>query len=180
MCEGIQTLGQSIKTVRELNTRSEKVLAECEKLEQEMEEFGQFVSSEVARVIASTPYTIRGPRKPVTVDSLSPGTEESLLPPPLLPTSSQLANMDIAPTSDTNKEEAESDLPTKVEEQEPEKDETDSPETSVIDSSPPVAPPVASISSYIGFSAQSSTIPSISCNTADSDCYFPPTDRKIN
>merc|ERR1719268_635052 len=60
-----------------------------------MMEFQSSVSAEVERVLARTSYTIREPKKPVTVDSISPQTEESLLPPPLLP-------QNISPTPDLN------------------------------------------------------------------------------
>merc|ERR1719480_163938 len=63
-------------------------------------EFQTSVSAEVERVLARTTYTIREPKKPVTVDSLSPQTEESLLPPPLLP-QNMSPTPDIIPSAST-------------------------------------------------------------------------------
>jgi len=178
LCEGVQGVGQSIRTLKELNSRSDKVMQECERLEKEMEEFGEFVSSEVAKVIASTPYSIRGPRKPVTLDSLSPGAEESLLPPPLLPLSTPASDTEATskPGEEIDEDETDASINNNT------KDENEADQTLEADKDIPVDPvppaaPNPSVSSYIGFSAQSSTIPSISCNTADSDCLFPPPGR---
>merc|ERR1719369_2001088 len=85
MCEGIQTMSHNLKTLADLSELQSKIMADCETLEKEMIEFQASVTAEVENVLARTTYTIREPKKPVTVDSLSPQTEESLLPPPLLP-----------------------------------------------------------------------------------------------
>ena len=131
MCEGLQSVNTSIATLRELNELQARIVSDCERLEREMAEFQNNISSEVERVMARTEYTIRPAKKPVTVDALSPQAEETLLPPPLLP----------QPLSG---------LPDTME-------DTSSPESGPL-----------SLSTYVGFSAQSASIPSISCNTADS------------
>ena len=117
-------------------------MADCERLEREMEQFQSHISSEVDRVMTRTQFTIRGPRKPVTVDTLSPQTEESLLPPPLLPSNCLSVSSDNLDRFSNS----------------------GSPDLSIRDSE---ADPGPSLSTYIGFSAQSASIPSISCNTAD-------------
>merc|ERR1740123_428341 len=94
MCEGIQSVNTSLASLKELTDIQEKITADCERLEREMEQFQTHISTEVDRVMARTQFTIRGPRKPVTVDALSPQTEESLLPPPLLPTNCLSASSD--------------------------------------------------------------------------------------
>ena len=40
----------------------EKITADCERLEREMEQFQTHISTEVDRVMARTQFTIRGPR----------------------------------------------------------------------------------------------------------------------
>merc|ERR1712142_598405 len=160
MCEGIQTMSHNLKTLAD------------------MLEFQTSVSEEVERVLARTSYTIREPKKPVTVDSLSPQTEESLLPPPLLP-------QNISPTPDPDSaiestgmnnllDETPTDslppplLPAVGVSPSPDPEPTDIPcdPTSVSNTSSTSS---SSLSTYIGFSAQSFSIPSISCNTAASD-----------
>ena len=85
MCEGIQTMSHNLKTLSDLSELQTKIMTDMEVMEKDMIEFQTSVSAEVERVLARTTYTIREPKKPVTVDCLSPQTEESLLPPPLLP-----------------------------------------------------------------------------------------------
>jgi len=170
MCEGIQTMSHNLKTLSDLSELQTKIMADMEVMEKDMMEFQSSVSAEVERVLARTTYTIREPKKPVTVDSLSPQTEERLLPPPLLP-----QNLSITPDTDTvarssNLLEA---TPT---------DTLPPPLLPVVGVSPPpsdILPDTTtttmasssspSLSTYIGFSAQSFSIPSISCNTAASD-----------
>jgi hypothetical protein len=170
MCEGIQTMSHNLKTLSDLSELQTKIMADMEVMEKDMMEFQFSVSAEVERVLARTTYTIREPKKPVTVDSLSPQTEERLLPSPLLP-----QNLSITPDTDTvarssNLLEA---TPT---------DTLPPPLLPVVGVSPPpsdILPDTTtttmasssspSLSTYIGFSAQSFSIPSISCNTAASD-----------
>lgn len=187
MCEGIQTMSHNLKTLSDLSELQTKIMADCETLEKDMMEFQTSVSVEVERVLARTTYTIREPKKPVTVDSLSPQTEESLLPPPLLPqnlspTPDILPSAITEPPRSTNLLEA---TPTEslpppllpvLGISPPPSDpipDTDPTLTTILPTS--IAPqthmstPSPSLSTYIGFSAQSFSIPSISCNTAASD-----------
>ena len=119
-------------------------MTDCERLEQEMEEFQSTLSAHVERVISRTQFTIREPRKPVSVDDLSPQVEETLLPPPLLPQNltSSSESLDTFTSSSHHQHTKHS----------PCQDDPDHSQ---------------SLSSYVGFSAQSASIPSISCNTAD-------------
>lgn len=144
MCEGIQSVNTSLASLKELTDIQEKIMADCERLEREMEQFQCHISTEVDRVMARTKFTIREPRKPVTVDALSPQSEESLLPPPLLPTSLSVSSDHLDRFSASSP-----DLT------------RDSP------GDEPDPGPGAALSTYVGFSAQSAAIPSISCNTAD-------------
>ena len=197
MCEGIQTMSHNLKTLSDLSELQTKIMTDCETLEKDMLEFQTSISAEVERVLARTTYTIREPKKPVTVDCLSPQTEESLLPPPLLPQnlsptpeslpsgSASLELSSLPPLGSTNLLEA---TPTEslpppllpvLGVSPPPSDQSPNTEqamTSLLSSNPPLAPttttsstPSPSLSTYIGFSAQSFSIPSISCNTAASD-----------
>ena len=134
-CDGIQTVTTSLNTLRDLGDLHNKLLADCERLEREMGEFQTNISSEVERVLSRTQFTIRPANKPVTVDTISPAEEETLLPPPLLPENLQST-------------------------------------TTTSSLSPDCGP--SSLSTYVGFSAQSASIPSISCNTAASPLTLPP------
>ena len=152
MCEGIQSVNTSLATLKELTDIQEKIMADCDRLERDMEQFQSHISSEVDRVMARTQFTIREPRKPVTVDTLSPQSEESLLPPPLLPSNLSLSSENLDRFSVSSL-----DLTTK-----------DSADASPSHgASEPGLAPGSSLSTYVGFSAQSAAIPSISCNTAD-------------
>ena len=137
MSEGIQSVNTSIANLKELDDLQSRLVSDCERLEREMEEFQSNISSEVERVLSRTQYTIRPPKKPVTVDSLSPQAEETLLPPPLQPRT----------------------LSSSPDQQEVVEDAI-SPDSNSF-----------SLSTYVGFSAQSASIPSISCNTAASDTF---------
>ena len=139
MSEGIQSVNTSIANLKELDDLQSRLVSDCERLEREMEEFQSNISSEVERVLSRTQYTIRPPKKPVTVDSLSPQEEETLLPPPLQPRT----------------------LSSSPDQQEVVEDAI-SPDSNSF-----------SLSTYVGFSAQSASIPSISCNTAASDTFSP-------
>ena len=143
MCEGIQSVNSSLASLKELTDIQEKIMADCERLEREMEQFQSHISTEVDRVMARTQFTIREPRKPVTVDALSPQSEESLLPPPLLPSSLCVSSDHL--------------------------DRFSAPSPDLARDSPgdPQPDPRAALATYVGFSAQSAAIPSISCNTAD-------------
>jgi len=152
MCEGIQSVNSSLASMKELEVLQANIVSECERLEKEMQEFQSFISTEVARVMANTEYTIREPKKPVTVDALSPQTEENLLPPPLLPqnltpaaSTSSLDNMDLMTTAPKAKDAADGGSA----------------------STNPEEGPSSLLTQYIGFSVQSASIPSISCNIAD-------------
>jgi len=189
MCEGIQNMSHNLKTLSDLSELQTKIMSDCETLEKDMIEFQSSVSAEVDRVLARTTYTIREPKKRVTVDSLSPQTEESLLPPPLLP-------QNMSPTPDSLPYVSDSTVPsgssnlleaTPTESLPPPMlpvlgispppfdssvDNNQSINTILTSPNPPMttssnsSPP---LSTYIGFSAQSFSIPSISCNTAASD-----------
>merc|ERR1712142_590579 len=178
MCEGIQTMSHNLKTLSDLSELQTKIMSDMEVMEKDMIEFQSSVSAEVDKVLARTTYTIREPKKPITVDSLSPQTEESLLPPPLLP-------QNISPTPDPDSaiestgmnnllDETPTDslppplLPAVGVSPSPDPEPTDIPcdPTSVSNTSSTSS---SSLSTYIGFSAQSFSIPSISCNTAASD-----------
>jgi len=174
MCEGIQTMSHNLKTLSDLSELQTKIMADMEVMEKDMMEFQSSVSAEVERVLARTTYTIREPKKPVTVDSLSPQTEERLLPPPLLP-------QNLSPTTDADTVDcAESTPPSNLLEATP-TETLPPPLLPVVGVSPPpsdilpdttttmVSSSSPSLSTYIGFSAQSFSIPSISCNTAASD-----------
>jgi len=158
MCEGIQSVNTSLASLKELEEMQAKIMSDCEKLEKEMEEFQANIATEVQQVMQRTEYTIRGPKKPVTVDALSPQMEESLLPPPLLPQNLSVSSESLdqfslsnVPTTNVTKDSAESSPSRTLE-----SDDVDSKLGSI-----------SSLSTYIGFSAQSASIPSISCNTAD-------------
>jgi len=182
MCEGIQTMSHNLKTLSDLSELQTKIMSDMEVMEKDMIEFQSSVSAEVEKVLARTTYTIREPKKPITVDSLSPQTEESLLPPPLLP---QPLIQTPSDSFTVEEQEGVSNLleatPT---------DSLPPPLLPVVGVSPPptdsslatnnILPdstsnaatssaPSPSLSTYIGFSAQSFSIPSISCNTAASD-----------
>jgi len=178
MCEGIQTMSHNLKTLSDLSELQSKIMTDMEVMEKDMMEFQSSVSAEVERVLARTTYTIREPKKPVTVDCLSPQTEESLLPPPLLP-------QPLSPNSPDTLEGEEQEVVSNLLESTP-TDTLPPPLLPVVGVSPPpshsnnILPnstsnvttsstPSPSLSTYIGFSAQSFSIPSISCNTAASD-----------
>jgi len=197
MCEGIQTMSHNLKTMADLSVLQAKIMDDCERLEKEMTDFQSFVSEEVQRVLARTTYTIREPKKPVTVDCLSPQLEESLLPAPLLP-------QNLSPTPEKHNLDSVNPEPSSLPALEsynlldatpteslpppllpvlgvspPPTDQCDATiqsTTSLPSCDPILTPttvkistPATSLSTYIGFSAQSFSIPSISCNTAASD-----------
>ena len=160
-CDGVQSVNTSLATMSELETLQDTIMSDCDRLEREMEQFQMFLSSEVDRVMERTQFTIREPKKPVTVDALSPQTEENLLPPPLLPQniSSSMESLDkFAPlealptisTTDNAPKESSS-------------QESDNP-----------------LTTYVGFSVQSASIPSISCNIADSLLTSPSPHSMLN
>ena len=182
MCEGIQTMSHNLKTLSDLSELQTKIMTDMEVMEKDMIEFQTSVSAEVERVLARTTYTIREPKKPVTVDCLSPQTEESLLPPPLLP-------QPLSPSAPDTLTERDQEVVSNLLETTP-TDTLPPPLLPVVGVSPPpsdsklesnsILPnstsnittsstPSPSLSTYIGFSAQSFSIPSISCNTAASD-----------
>ena len=150
-CEGIQSINTSLASLKELSDIQDKIMSDCDRLERDMEAFQSHISSEVERVLAKTQYTIREPKKPVTVDALSPQVEESLLPPPLLPTN-------LTSSSESLDKYTSSPPPP------PSSAPAHSSHTDLTDSG---ASSQLGLSSYVGFSAQSASIPSISCNTAD-------------
>jgi len=162
MCEGLQTMSHNLKALAELSERQENLQNQCEGLEKEMEDFKVNLEQEVARVLARTSYVIRGPKKPATLDSPGQEVEEALLPPPLLPQTSPIPPIVPAHNQPTNTPPASpSRLPS---------DLTDAPPTLP----PPLLPtvglaPSPTLAAYVGFSAQASSIPSISCSTAATD-----------
>ena len=194
MCEGIQTMSHNLKTLTELGERQAKLEADCSSLEGEMEEFGSFISGEVARVLAATAYTIRGPRTPAQLDAPAPGLEEARLPPPLLPRAPPGGDLvplllplvfpegELPPEALAGGELASPLLPTVppsltgIELLSPTQGELPSPllpAPALGELPSPLLPTAAlgepSLSTYIGFSAQASSIPSISCSTAATD-----------
>ena len=163
MCEGLQTMSHNLKSLAELSERQENLQSQCEGLEKEMEDFRVNLEQEVARVLARTSYVIRGPKKPATLDSPGQEVEEALLPPPLLPSTSPIPPVIASESSST---------PTVSPSHLPSSDLTDAPPTLP----PPLLPtvglapsPQPTLAAYVGFSAQASSIPSISCSTAATD-----------
>jgi len=147
MCEGVQSMNHNLATLAELAELQARVTADCARLEQEMEQFQAGVAAEVEQVMARTAFTIRGPRQPVTVDQLAvPEQEEQLLPPPLLP-------QQVVPAPAPALQEFTPDP---------------APPGTTTDQQPTAAA-IAALPAYVGFSLQSASIQSISCNTAASD-----------
>ena len=140
-CEGIQSINTSLASLKELSDIQDKIMSDCDRLERDMEAFQSHISSEVERVLAKTQYTIREPKKPVTVDALSPQVEESLLPPPLVPTN-------LTSSSESLDKYTSSPPPP------PSSAPTHSSHTDLTDSGAG-----SHLSSYVGFSAQSASIP---------------------
>ena len=167
MCEGLQTMSHNLKALADLSERQENIQSQCESLEKEMEEFKVNLEQEVARVLARTSYVIRGPKKPATLDSPAQEMEEALLPPPLLPQTSPIPpSIPVSASSESSNTPLAS--PSR-----PPSDLTDTlpptlpppllPSVDLAPSSPPT------LATYVGFSAQASSIPSISCSTAATD-----------
>jgi len=167
MCEGLQTMSHNLKALADLSERQENIQSQCESLEKEMEEFKVNLEQEVAKVLARTSYVIRGPKKPATLDSPAQEMEEALLPPPLLPQTSP-----IPPSIPVSASSESSNTPPASPSRLP-SDLTDTlpptlpppllPSVDLAPSSPPT------LATYVGFSAQASSIPSISCSTAATD-----------
>jgi len=181
MCEGIQAMGHNLRSLGDLADRQERLAQDCAALEREMAEFQVSLGEEVAGVLARTTYTIRGPRQPAALDGPG-GEEEALLPPPLLPTTSPTPP--TLPASSTPPILTTSPTPPTTAQSPPDPLSPSTPtSTSPFPPDPeegapclpaPLLPtagaPLAStLAAYVGFSAQASTIPSISCSTAATD-----------
>jgi len=168
MCDGLQKMSQNLKVLSDLKSQQEQILKDAKKLEEEMAKFEGDINTEVDAVLQRTQYTIKNRTKePVNLDDLP--NPEDVLPAPLLPTSHIETTL--------------------IEPKEPKKEPfnptledylstSDSMSLLSLDMSNAGAGPLvephetsatsseANLSSYIGFSAQSSAIPSISCDSA--------------
>merc|ERR1719470_631867 len=167
MCEGLQTMSHNLKALADLSERQENIQSQCEGLEKEMEEFKVNLEQEVAKVLARTSYVIRGPKKPATLDSPAQEMEEALLPPPLLPQTSPIPpSIPVSASSESSNTSLAS--PSRL-------------PSDLTDTLPPTLPPPLlpsvdlapssppTLATYVGFSAQASSIPSISCSLAATD-----------
>ncbi|XP_060558799.1 rab5 GDP/GTP exchange factor-like isoform X3 [Ruditapes philippinarum] len=100
MCEGLRLMYDNLKTLAELRTRQEKVMAEALQLQQEMKDFKENFKQEVENVLKRTPLTIK-PRK-VKVDLDEDSESLDLLPSPLLPLSVDNVAMETRNESETD------------------------------------------------------------------------------
>ena len=156
MCDGLQKMSQNLKVLSDLKSQQEQILKDAKKLEEEMAKFQADMHAEVDSVLERTQYTIKKRTKePVNLDDLSNPEED--LPAPLLP-----SNVEIEPKKDQFNPTLEDYMST-----------SDSMSLLSLDMSAQAEPSESStatseanLSSYIGFSAQSSAIPSISCDSA--------------
>jgi len=174
MCEGIQAMGHNLRSLGDLADRQERLQQDCAALEREMAEFQVSLGEEVAGVLARTTFTLRGPRRPAVLDGPG-GEEEALLPPPLLPTTSPTPP--TLPVSSTPPILTTSPTPSSTSPftPDPKKGAPCLPTAGAPLPSSPLLPtagvplPSSPLAAYVGFSAQASAIPSISCSTAATD-----------
>ena len=166
MCDGLQKMSQNLKVLSDLKSQQEQILKDAKKLEEEMAKFQTDINTEVDAVLQRTQYTIKNRTKePVNLDDLA--NPEDDLPAPLLPTSHK-ETTSIEPKKEPFNPTLEDYLST-----------SDSMSLLSLDMSSNAGAPLveqhetsmtssseANLSSYIGFSAQSSAIPSISCDSA--------------
>ncbi|XP_076453428.1 rab5 GDP/GTP exchange factor-like isoform X2 [Babylonia areolata] len=85
ICEGLRLMQHNLKTLSELKQRQERVMAEALQLQQEMRDFNQNFSAEIANVLQRTPLTIRPRKVKVDLDAEESDSCEANLPSPLQP-----------------------------------------------------------------------------------------------
>lgn len=168
MCEGLQKMSQNLKVLAELKEQQQKILLDAQQLQSDLDQFQTEISSEVDSVLDRTSYVIKKPstaKEPIDLDAEIDTPLD--LPAPLLPadisanksfvldtsssglnvSSNNMGNLtleDYLSTSADNMSLMSLDMSSQM-------DSENGPE---------------SLSMYRGFSAQSSSIPSISCDSA--------------
>lgn len=162
MCESLQAMQQDLKALADLRARHDRVLRGALDLKASMEAFRAEIHDEVEAVLARTAFEIRGPRRPAEVDGGSPPPPE--LPSPILPT----APGEAAPTAEPAEaaEAVGADEKEPEPKEEPKVNEEEAMEETEAPATPPRAAPsaAAGLPDYKGFTAQSFSIPSISCS----------------
>lgn len=158
MCDGLQKMSQNLKLLSELKSQHDKILQDAKSLHEEMSLFQTNIKSEVDIVLDRTNYTIKPRTKePVGIDDvdLEPPSD---LPAPLIPDLSSTATQESNPTLVLNNEATLEDYFVSG----------DNMSLLSLDLSSGQGDSMSLDDSltYRGFSAQSSSIPSISCVSA--------------
>jgi gas vesicle protein len=89
MCDGLQTMSQDLKTLTDLKTKHDQILSDAKTLHADMEKFKTEINTEVETVLERTSYSIRkrgaATKEPVNIDAEIIDEDVKDLPVPLMP-----------------------------------------------------------------------------------------------